>query len=125
MKFTAAKKALGKSAGTLTLKSAAGQTVKAAALKLPKRARSSAVVFNSGGLRVTLRFGRKPSVTISGLPANVTSAALALKGKRSGLLVTPKKCGALAWSARMLDRAGGSATATATGDSCAGAGGKR
>jgi hypothetical protein len=124
LKFSAAKKALGKSAGTLTLQSADGKMVKKAALKMPKRARTSAVVFNSGGLRVTLRFGKKPSVTASGMPAGVTTAVLALKGKSTGLLVAPKKCGALASSARMLDRVGGTATAQATEQLCASAGGK-
>jgi hypothetical protein len=125
VKFSAAKKALGKSAGTLTLQGANGQTVKTAALKLPRRARSSAVVFNTDGLRVTLRFGRRPSVTASGLPGGVTTAVLALKGRSSGLLVAPKKCGALAWSARMLDRAGGNATAQLTEQLCGSAGGRR
>ena len=122
----AVKKALGKNAGTLTLKNASGARVgSVATLKLPKKVKTSAVLYDKSGVRVNLRLGSKPSVTVSGLPAGVTEVVLAVKGKSSGLIVTPKKCASLSWSARMADRSGGSATATKAGQLCSGTGGKR
>ena len=122
----AVRKALGKNAGTLTLKNASGGRVgSVATLKLPKRVKNSAVLYDKSGVRVNLRLGSRPSVTVSGLPAGVTEVALALKGKSSGLIVTPKKCASLSWSARMGDRSGGSATATKAGQLCSPAGGNR
>ena len=122
----AVRKALGKNAGTLTLKNVAGGRVGSVlTLKMPKRAKTSAVLYDKNGVRVNLRLGSRPSVTVSGLPAGVTEVALALKGKSSGLIVTPKKCASLSWSARMGDRSGGSATATKAAQLCKTAGGNR
>jgi hypothetical protein len=67
---------------------------------------------------VSFRFGCGGTVTVKGLPANVTKIQIKLKGKSSGLVANAKKCAALAYTATLTDTTGHRATAKASDKAC-------
>ena len=75
-------------------------------------------MLNQGGVNVVLKTGGTGRITITGLPDNVTGVTVALNGRRTGLVRTPRRCRSLGWSATLTDTSGGTGTATATTQLC-------
>ena len=117
--LTAVKKARGKSIGSLTYTTlpTAG-AIAPSKLTLPKKPKKTSTVLSAGGTKVTVKFGKAGKVTLTGLPAGVTKVKLVLKGKRTGLATTAKRCGSLNYGAAFTDQVGGKGSAKATDTTC-------
>jgi len=128
-------RAEGETAGRLRLLSSSGKTVRVLELRLPegagqakrgqarRAARATAVLASRGGTKVTINEGFGPRVSVTGLPAGVTSVALDLRGAGTCLYRSRAACSAQRAAARLTDRGGAKARVTArTTGACRGAG---
>lgn len=110
-KLSLSKKARGKVIARATLKKADGSasTIK---LSVPKGTKSGArgkVKLTGAGITTSLKRGKAPSLTITGVPEDVTSISIGLKGK--GLTVKTSGCATQNVVSALTDREGNTAKA--------------
>lgn len=110
----ASRRALRKPAGSLKL--SGDGVARTLALRVPKRAAGTLVLYNRGGIKVSLAGRRGARLAITGLPDKVTGLKLALSGRRTSLITTKTKCKTLIFAASFTDRAGNKANAKALAD---------